>query len=637
MEKQALEILQKYWGYRNFRPLQTEIIQAVLSGKDAIALLPTGGGKSLCYQVPGMILDGLVIVVTPLIALMKDQVQHLLDRDIPALAIHSGMSFREIDRELDNTVHGKYKFIYVSPERLQTELFIERFKRMKVAFLAVDEAHCISQWGYDFRPVYLKISNLKNFKPELKTLALTATAVPEVIQDIGQKLELKKPILFQKSFSRDNLVYVVLYAEDKLSKMTELLSNSKGSAIIYTRNRKRTRELADYFNKKGIPADYYHAGFEANERDEKQQKWMKNRFPLMVCTNAFGMGIDKPDVRLVMHYDMPDSPEAYFQEAGRAGRDGRKAYSFLFWSDSDINNMERQFEMSFPPPQEVIKVYIALCNYFQVAYGSGDGSEFSFDMNDFSRKYNLPQVLVHHSIKFLEKEGYFVWLDNGYVPAKINITATNTELYSYQISNSESADLIKQLLRSYPGIIEDYVNVDLNRIASQLGKTFTELENLLGRIAADGILDYLKATDLPRILFTSPRIHNNDVKLSKKVYGFLKSKARERLDAMISYVKRSDKCRSRLLLEYFGETDSSDCGNCDVCKHLNSFYISDADFKVFTDKLSQLPVKKSFELNEFYKSLGLPVNKKNKQIVRFALDNNYLRVSESGGIEVISS
>lgn len=496
--KDIHSILKEFWGFDQFRPLQEDIIQSVLNGNDTLALLPTGGGKSLCFQVPAMALDGVCIVISPLIALMTDQVENLNAKGIEAASIFSGMAHSEIDSTLDNAVKGKYKFLYVAPERILSEMFKVRVLKMNVCFVAVDEAHCISQWGYDFRPSYLRIAELKTLLPNKTFLALTATATPKVVIDIQEKLEFKKPTVFSKSFERNNIAYIVQFEEDKLSRLLNIIRNIGGTGIVYVRNRKRTQEIAMYLKQQNISADFYHAGLAPNERNWKQQAWKTNRCQVMVCTNAFGMGIDKPDVRFVVHLDVPDSLEAYFQEAGRAGRDEKKAYATILFENKDILEAQNNLEQSYPIIDDIKRVYKALGNYYQLAVGSGENVSFDFDLNSFASTFKLNAVLVHHSLRFLEKENYISLSDNGYIPSRFKIAVSQMDLYSFQVKYINLDNFIKLLLRSYSGSFDGFVNIYETEIAKRAGLSRDEVIKLLQRLHSLQIIEYVPAKSLPQ-------------------------------------------------------------------------------------------------------------------------------------------
>lgn len=559
------QILKKYWGFDNFRPLQEEIIVSTLNKNDTLALLPTGGGKSICFQVPALAMEGLCLVISPLIALMKDQVENLQKKGIRAIAITSAMSFREIDIALNNAIHGHFKFLYLSPERLQNELFLARLPQMNISLLAVDEAHCISQWGYDFRPAYLQIAKIREKLPYVPVLALTATATPEVVKDIQQKLLFKKENVLQKSFERKNLAYIVVYEDDKLNRLINICNKIQGTGVVYARNRKKTQEIALFLKQHNISADFYHAGLNAQERNKKQEEWIKNKTRIMVATNAFGMGIDKPDVRFVVHLDLPDNLEAYFQEAGRGGRDEKKAYAVLLYSKKDRLELEHNFEKTFPSLEQIRNTYQAICNFYQIAIGSGEGLSFNFDINELCTRFNLNPISVYNSLKFLEREGFIALSDAVYHSSKIHIISNKEDLYKFEIENSSYEPLIKLLLRSYGGLFNYYVPINEAEIAKRLKTDKTIIIKQLQLLKKLNVIDYVESSELPKITFIQNRIDASRLHISKENYDFLKKRAKQRLEWVLHYTESRHLCRSRILLSYFGETNAIDCGQCDVC------------------------------------------------------------------------
>lgn len=616
-----LDILQEYWGYPDFRPLQADIIHSVLAGKDTLALLPTGGGKSICFQVPALCMEGLTLVVSPLIALMKDQVMQLKKRGIAAEAIFSGLAYRDIDRILDNAAHGQYKLLYVSPERLKTELFIERFKRMDINLIAVDEAHCISQWGYDFRPAYLEIADIREYKPDVNIIALTATATPEVVTDIQAQLCFKDSAFFEKSFERSNLSYSVLEEEDKEKKLIDIVRRVPGSAVVYVRNRKRTKELAYLLNRAGISADFYHAGIANELKDKKQADWTQNRTRVIVSTNAFGMGIDKPDVRLVVHMDLPDSLEAYFQEAGRAGRDGKKSFAVLLYHTNDKKNLERNFESSYPSFMEIRKTYRALGSYFQLATGSGLGQSFDFDIVAFANTYQLKLITVHHSLLLLEKEGWITMSDAIFVPSSIKIKVHKDELYDFQLKNPNLDPVLKTLLRTCHGAFSHYVNIRESQLANFLKMPTGEFTNKLIFLQKKGILYYSPKKDKPQLIFTQERIPADSLGLDTKSYNQRKKAHKKRIQNAVLYAEKVQ-CRSQLLLAYFGQKDAPKCGICDVCTGRTSAEVTTEEFETYKEKITLLLEKEPLGLQDIITSFH--PKKENKVIVTI----NYLLEEE---------
>ncbi len=578
------EILKKYWGYDAFRPLQNEIIESVLAGKDTLALLPTGGGKSICFQVPALAQDGLCLVISPLIALMKDQVDNLAKRGVPAAAVYSGMNRRALDIVLENACNGAYKLLYVSPERLFTELLRERLPRMRLNLVAVDEAHCISQWGYDFRPPYLQIAAMRPLFGSAPILALTATATPEVVQDIQEKLAFPTPNVFQQSFVRTNLSYSVLYETQKREKLTSMLRSVPGTAIVYLRSRGETREIAEWLTKNQIRADFYHAGLTMEERSAKQQAWMTGQTRVIVCTNAFGMGIDKPDVRLVVHLAPPDSLEAYFQEAGRAGRDGRKAYAALLYAPTDADNLRRQAEAAFPPLELIRRVYRALGSQTQIAIGAGAGESFDFDLLHFCQTYKFEQPSAYAALRLLEQDGWIALSENANAPARVHIKAGRETLYDYQLRHKNADILTKAMLRAYPGVQNDLTAVS-EQVLAQYCKTNPEsVKKILESARQEGILEYLPAVDKPQLSFLRERVAAENLQIDLDRYRFRKARAMRNAETTIQYAE-TRRCRSRQLVGYFGEKNSADCGICDVCTGRNKTELSNAQYDSLSAEL----------------------------------------------------
>ncbi len=561
------EVLKKYWGYDEFRPLQEDIIKSVAdeNGKDTLGLLPTGGGKSIIFQVPALAKEGMCIVVSPLIALMKDQVENLKRQNISSTAIYTGMSRQEIDLTIENSIKGKYKFLYLSPERLGTEKFLANIDRMKINLLAVDEAHCISQWGYDFRPSYLKISDIRQYLPKVKILALTATATPLVVEDIQNKLNFAEKNAFRKSFERKNIIYLVRKTEDKFGQLLKLTTNIQGTGVVYVRSRKLTEKIAAFLKENGISADFYHAGIDPKEKDRKQDDWKQDRTRIIVSTNAFGMGIDKSNVRFVIHIDLADSLEAYFQEAGRGGRDLKDAFAFLLFNDEDIINLKDTTEKSYPPKETIKLVYDALCNYLKIPVGAGQNMSYEFILSKFAQTYDFNALEVYSSLKFIEKEGYIEYTDDIFVRSKIHILLSRDNLYKFQVENPKFDGFITFLLRTYAGLFTDYIQIDEYLMAKQAKTDIDTIFLHLNKLAELQIIDYVPKKNSPYITFLQERVHPKDFTISKENYDFLKKRHIERINSVIDYVSRNDKCRSRLLLEYFGETNAPDCGRCDVC------------------------------------------------------------------------
>jgi ATP-dependent DNA helicase RecQ len=585
---QCIALLQKYWGHQQFRPLQIEIIQSVLNKQDTLALLPTGGGKSLCFQLPALAMEGMCIVVTPLIALMKDQVMQLNKRGISATAIHSGMTRREIDIAIGNSINKQQKLLYVSPERLQSEMLLSKLHLMHINLIAIDEAHCISQWGYDFRPSYLKITSLTELLPEVPIIALTATATKKVVEDIADKLLLNKPAFFQKSFERKNIAYMVLYEENKLARILKIANTVRGSGIIYVRSRRLTQEISQFLNHSGISSGFYHAGLTAEQRDEIQDKWIKNKIQIMVCTNAFGMGIDKPDVRFVIHYAMPDCIENYFQEAGRAGRDEQKAYAVLLYEKNDRNELERQVEAGFPPVHEIKRVYQGLSNYFQVAMGVSPERSFDFDLNEFCNTYKLQTGLVYNAMKLLEREGLIALTEEINMPSRVKFIVNKNVLYDFQVYHFRYDEFIKLLLRSYGGIFDNYIPVDEFNLARRGQIKKEEVINNLHKLDGHKILNYLPQKSIPQLHFTAARIDAKTLQLSKEIYTDRKVLALKKMNAMLNYAESNELCRNILLLKYFEEKKPNTCGHCDVCIMKKKAALSDAVVQKLSVKILAL-------------------------------------------------
>jgi ATP-dependent DNA helicase RecQ len=628
LKKDLFALLKNFWGYSIFRPYQQEIIQSVLEGNDTLALLPTGGGKSLCFQLPALSLDGLCLVVTPLIALMKDQVSGLRKKGIQAHYIISGMHRREIDVVLDNCIYGPVKFLYVSPERLSSELFLERLKKMKVGLLVVDEAHCISQWGYDFRPSYLKIAEIRPFLPGVAVIALTATATKAVVIDIQDKLVFKKGKVFQSSFARKNLAYLVLHEENKLQRLLAIIEKTKGSGIVYVRNRRKTQEIAAFLCKNNIKADCYHAGINSQDRHKRQEAWMRNEMQVIVATNAFGMGIDKPDVRYVVHLDLPDSIEAYFQEAGRAGRDEKKAYCVLLYNNADKINLEERVEQNFPSRLEIKNTYQALANLLQLAVGAGEGMSYDLDLNQLCSTYNLNPLITYSCLHILETEGLIVLSDSVFLPSKIHILVNNETLYTFLVSNKTYDLFIKVILRSYSGLFENYENISEKEIASRTGISFATVQKYLVKLDTLGILSYLPQKDVPQVAFLKPRIESGALQVSHKNYEDRKKLYITKISAVIDYATRSSKCRSQLLLAYFGEKNEHRCGICDVCLDRNKLGLSEFEFSEVKDQLKTILLKTPISLDSAMQQLINYNNDKVVKVIQWLMDNGKISLGD---------
>ncbi|MGZ3918834.1 MAG: RecQ family ATP-dependent DNA helicase [Bacteroidia bacterium] len=559
------QILKKYWGYDSFRPLQEEIIASVLEGADTLALLPTGGGKSLCFQVPGILIGGTCLVISPLIALMNDQVQNLKKRGISAVAITSAMNFNEIEIALNNAALGHVQFLYVSPERLQNDEFKKKLSYLPITLIAVDEAHCISQWGYDFRPSYMKIAELRSYFDKITFIALTASATKPVVEDIQVRLEFKNQKVFRQSFARKNLRYVVQEEENKINRLLKLIVSIGGSGIVYVRNRKKTEELSRVLKANNVSAMAYHAGLKYDDRNSIQQQWIENKVQVICATNAFGMGIDKPDVRFVVHLDLPETLEAYFQEAGRCGRDGKTAYAAIFFSKADQLRLQENFKFAFPEITYIRQTYQAICNYYQVAVSSGQGWSFEFDIDKVCNSYNLQPVLVYNSIKFLEKDNYLALLDTGFEPAKVMMKASKEDIYEFQVKFPKYEPLVKTLLRSYGGLFENYVFVNEKDLAYRTKTNTASVVEYLKLLDAQKLLSYIPQTTLPKLIFLQDRVNTKFLEFDPENYFKLKELYLEKINAVIDYTNNDKVCRQVQLLMYFNEHNYSDCGYCDVC------------------------------------------------------------------------
>lgn len=627
------QVLLKYWGYNAFRELQEDIITAILEGKDTLALLPTGGGKSICFQVPALAKDGICIVISPLIALMKDQVENLVKRGIKATAIYSGMTKREIDIAIDNCVYGDYKFLYISPERIETEIFKARLPKMNVNLFAIDESHCISQWGYDFRPSYLNIVKLRELKPEVPFLALTATATTDVVKDIQQKLGFKKENVLQKSFERKNIAYVVIYEEDKLKRLLKILSKIKGTSVVYVGTRKKTKEVAQFLIQQGVSADYYHAGLTNQERSVKQNNWISNQTRVIVSTNAFGMGIDKPDVRTVVHLDLPNSLEAYFQEAGRAGRDEQKAYAVLLVEQADRLDLEKQIINSFPDIDTIKQVYQALANYYQIPIGSAFNESYFFDMSAFCKQYNMQVFTVFNCLKFLEKEGYLMLSESTYNPSRIKIEINKNELYEFQVKNPTMDLFLKTILRSYTGLFEEFVKIDEYDLARKINTSKEKVEKALDYLANLKLISYVKQTNLPQLTYLQERVDAKSLYISKQHYTERKEVAVKKMEAVIYYAFSKHKCRSQILLSYFGENDSYRCGVCDVCLERNKLELSDIEFSNISNQIKKILTQEHLPITLLVSKISGSREDKIIKVIQWLTENEKLVFNDKNLLE----
>ena len=565
----ALEILKEYWNYDSFRPMQEDIVNAALEGRDVLVILPTGGGKSVCFQVPAMMREGIAIVVTPLIALMKDQVQNLNDRGIKALCVNAGMGRREVELVLNNAAYGDFKFLYVSPERLGTQMFRSYVSEMNVSYIVVDEAHCISQWGYDFRPDYLQIGKLRELV-DAPLIALTATATPKVADDIMTRLGFQEKCLLKSGFERPNLSYIVRQCEDKLGQLLNICNSVAGTGIVYVRSRKKTEELAAFLAANGISSSFYHAGLGQESRSDRQAKWKSDKIRVMVCTNAFGMGIDKPDVRFVIHFDVPDSPEAYFQEAGRGGRDGKTSFAVLLWNGSDLKRLRQIATVSFPTLEYIEDIYHKIHAFYQIPYDTGMGRQLKFDLDEFCRRFKLQRQSVYYSIVYMERTGHWTFSEDVDVNTKVQIALNRNDLYDIELPDPKMGLLLELLMRRYTGVFSYPVPVDEEYLASRLDTTVPMLRQLLYGLSLHHVIRYVPADHATVIFLHHDRLRPKNVNLDPDRYVQLKTSCEERMQKMMDYVQEEEICRSSYLLEYFGQTENKDCGICDICRSRKS-------------------------------------------------------------------
>ena len=615
------KILEKYWGYPAFRPLQEDIIHSVCEGKDTLGLMPTGGGKSITFQVPALVMEGICIVVTPLIALMKDQVDNLRRLGIKATAVYSGMTRQEIIAQLENCIFGDYKFLYVSPERLGTDIFKSKLQAMNVNLLVIDESHCISQWGYDFRPSYLSIADIREELPGVPVLALTATATPEVVNDIQERLHFKEKNVFRKSFVRKNLSYIVRQTEDKLNSLIYILGKVPGTAIVYVRNRKRTKEVAVMLQQAGISADFFHAGLNRDEKNLRQSRWKNNECRVIVSTNAFGMGIDKPDVRLVVHLDMPGSLEEYYQEAGRAGRDEQRAYAVALCSNIDCTKLKKRLTDEFPDRDFISRVYDALGNYYQIAMGFGLDTVHDFSLVDFCTAYKFSHLQAHHALKILELAGYIEYTEEQENASRLVFTATRDELYRYLHQDKKTDEVIQCILRSYTGLFSDYVYINEGLISTRTGLSQQDIYDVLVGLSKYRIVNYIPHKKTPLIIYTRTREEVKYLSIPRSAYEERKERFESRISRVMAYINENRICRSRMLISYFGEEDPSDCGCCDVCLAKNDSGLNNHTFNAIRDALLEALADGPAEAKKLMENISFPSDKI-ITVIRFLADHD---------------
>jgi ATP-dependent DNA helicase RecQ len=630
----TLETLQHYWHYNSFRPQQEEIINSVLQGKDTLALLPTGGGKSVCYQVPALMKEGLCLVISPLIALMKDQVENLSKKNIPALAVHSGLSFYEVKKTLNNAVHGNFKFLYVSPERLETNLFKEYLHQLNINLIAVDEAHCISQWGYDFRPPYLRIANLRDELPNVPVLAVTASAIPLVQNDIIEKLQFKKHNIFRQSFEKPNLSYSVFKVDSKINKVIEILNNVAGSSIVYCKSRKLSKQVAQLISLKNISVDFYHAGLSQEERNKKQEAWINNATRVIVCTNAFGMGIDKPDVRTVIHYDVPDCLEYYYQEAGRAGRDGKKAFAVLLYNDEDLNALESLPDIRFPDLYNIKKVYQSIADYLQIPVGIGEDNYYDFDISEFVKNFKLDIHLVMNVLKVLEQEGHLTFNENIFLPAHASFIMPHELLIDFEQTHPQIEPVMKCLLRTYEGITDGMVSINEKQIAKLTKQNIDEVKKQLQLLESLGIIEYMPQKETPQINFLTNRAPAQFLFIDQKNYLHRKQQYELRVESMLKYLKTCKECRSRYISAYFGDSKVRDCGICDVCLQQKNASLSEKEFKIIENKIYTHITDNGIDIKELLHHLNDVKKDKAWKVIGFLQSEKKIEINDRGVVKM---
>lgn len=629
--EQCRKILTRYWGFASFRPLQEDIIRSVTEGRDTLALMPTGGGKSITFQVPALAMEGTCLVITPLIALMKEQVNRLNSLEIRSLMIHSAMTREEIDITIENCIYGDYKFLYVSPERISTPLFRNRVGRINLSLVAVDEAHCISQWGYDFRPSYLKIASLREIiDPEVPFLALTATATAQVVNDIMEKLEFREANVLRTSFARKNISYLVRRVEEKGTYLLKTLGKARGSGIVYVRSRKRSKEVAEMLVANNIKADFYHAGLPDELRDRKQASWSAGNTRVIVATNAFGMGIDKADVRFVIHWDTPDSIENYFQESGRAGRDGKPAWAVLLYSPSDRTRLDNSLRLKFPPVDRIKDVYEALCNYLMVPLGSGKNNVFDFNMSEFVSRFRLPVIETYNSLAFLQREGYVEFTEEINNPSRVHFIVGRDDLYKFQVANEAFDGFIKLLLRSYTGMFTEFVAINEDSLSKKAAITRDTVYNYLVKLASMHIIRYIPGKNTSLVIFTEERLERKALMISPENYLHVRDKYETRLNKMIDYAESANRCRVVMLLDYFGE-ESDRCGTCDICRERNELDLSKYEFDIILEEIKNILSEQSPDPAELVKQINQPEEKVIK-VIRWLLDHNKITHDSNRGL-----
>lgn len=628
------EILKKYWGYDHFRPLQKEIIESVLEGKDTLALLPTGGGKSVCFQVPALSKKGICLVISPLIALMKDQVHHLKEKSIYALLIHSGMNFIEVKKTLNNALYGNYKFLYVSPERLESALFLEYLPSLSINLIAIDEAHCISQWGYDFRPAYLNIAAIRSFFPHIPILALTASATPEVQADIRAKLLFAKDgNTFQQSFARPNLSYSAFKTSSRQEKLISILQKVNGSGLVYCKSRKRTKDVADILNAQGINADFYHAGLSNKERNRKQDEWIKDQTRIMCCTNAFGMGIDKADVRVVIHYDVPETLEYYYQEAGRAGRDSKKSYAVLFFNDAELQQLIKKPEIKFPPIATIRKIYEAICNYFQIPSGTGEEEIFEFDINTFVKNFKLEASQVNNTLKILEQENILNYSELYFAPATVIFTASKNDLETIQKNYLAYEPVIKGLLRLYDGILDFPSAIDETQLSHFISLPLADTLESLQALNRMKLIDYTPQKDKPQIIFKQNRVKTSELYLNERGIHERKKAFEKRITTMVNFTIEKSKCRSQFISFYFNDLKAVPCGVCDNCIGNKKNELSQSEFQSISEAI-RLAASQKITLDDLMAKIRFTNKIKFDKVFNFLQEENILNVTSEGLISL---